>query len=130
MKLSLTVSKLWSGHECSTAGRTDGQTDGRTDTQKFGGYNIIPRHCLWRGIKIREMKFIPYINVATLALRSVSVTSLVCMLHRVLKAFNVCWDIYYRLILQKFYAQVFKQDWVLYTRLYLLTDLNDCIKIN
>ena len=32
--------------------RTDGQTDGRTDTQKFGGYNIIPRHFLWRGIKI------------------------------------------------------------------------------
>ena len=26
-------------------------TDGRTDTQKFGGYNIIPRHFLWRGIK-------------------------------------------------------------------------------
>ena len=31
--------------------RTDGQTDGRTDTQKFGGYNIIPCHFLWRGIK-------------------------------------------------------------------------------
>ena len=31
--------------------RTDGQTDGQTDTQKFGGYNIIPRHFLWRGIK-------------------------------------------------------------------------------
>ena len=30
---------------------TDGRTDGRTDTQKFGGYNIIPRHFLWRGIK-------------------------------------------------------------------------------
>ena len=26
-------------------------TDGRTETQKFGGYNIIPRHFLWRGIK-------------------------------------------------------------------------------
>ena len=25
--------------------------DRRTDTQKFGGYNIIPRHFLWRGIK-------------------------------------------------------------------------------
>ena len=25
--------------------------DGQTDTQKFGGYNIIPRHFLWRGIK-------------------------------------------------------------------------------
>ena len=24
----------------------------RTDTQKFGGYNIIPRHFLWRGIKM------------------------------------------------------------------------------
>ena len=35
-----------------TDGRTDGQTDGRTDTEKFGGYNIIPRHFLWRGIKI------------------------------------------------------------------------------
>ena len=34
-----------------TDGRMDGQTDGRTDTQKFGGYNIIPRHFLWRGIK-------------------------------------------------------------------------------
>ena len=30
---------------------TDGRIDGRTDTQKFGGYNIIPRHFLWRGIK-------------------------------------------------------------------------------
>ena len=29
----------------------DGRTDGRADTQKFGGYNIIPRHFLWRGIK-------------------------------------------------------------------------------
>ena len=27
------------------------RTDGRTDTQKFGGYNIIPRHFLWRDIK-------------------------------------------------------------------------------
>ena len=27
-------------------------TDGWTDTQKFGGYNIIPRHLLWRGIII------------------------------------------------------------------------------
>ena len=31
-------------------------TDGRTDTQKFGGYNIIPRHFLWRGIKTKEFK--------------------------------------------------------------------------
>ena len=30
---------------------TDGRTEGQTDTQKFGGYNIIPRHFLWRGIK-------------------------------------------------------------------------------
>ena len=30
----------------------DGWTDGWTDTQKFGGYNIIPHHFLWRGIKI------------------------------------------------------------------------------
>ena len=29
-------------------------TDGRTDTQKFGGYNIIPCHFLWRGIKMLE----------------------------------------------------------------------------
>ena len=36
MKLSRTVSKLWTGHECSKA-------DGRTDTQKFGGYNIIQK---------------------------------------------------------------------------------------
>ena len=35
-----------------TEGPTDGQTDGQTDTQKFGGYNIIPHHFLWRGIKI------------------------------------------------------------------------------
>ena len=34
-----------------TDGRTDRRTDGRTDTQKFGGYNIICRHFLWRGIK-------------------------------------------------------------------------------
>ena len=34
-----------------TDGRTDGWTDRQTDTQKFGGYNIIPRHFLWRGIK-------------------------------------------------------------------------------
>ena len=33
---------------------TDGRTEGRTDTQKFGGYNIIPRHFLWRGIKMVE----------------------------------------------------------------------------
>ena len=48
VKLSRTVSKVWSGHECSTS---DGRTDGRTDTQKFRGYNIIPRHFLWRDIK-------------------------------------------------------------------------------
>ena len=31
VKLSRTVSKLWTGHECSTAdGPTDGQTDGQT----------------------------------------------------------------------------------------------------
>ena len=47
VEFSRTVSKLWSGRECSTAdgwtdGQTDGRTDGRTDTQKFGGYNIIP----------------------------------------------------------------------------------------
>ena len=27
------------------------RTDRQTDTQKFGGYNIIPCHFLWRGIK-------------------------------------------------------------------------------
>ena len=31
---------------------TEGRTDGQTETQKFGGYNIIPRHFLWRGIII------------------------------------------------------------------------------
>ena len=30
--------------------RRDGRTDGQIDTQKFGGYNIIPRHFLRRGI--------------------------------------------------------------------------------
>ena len=30
---------------------TDGRTDRRTDTQNVGGYNILPRHFLWRGIK-------------------------------------------------------------------------------
>ena len=35
---------------------------GRTDTQKFGGYNIIPRHFLWRGIKINN--FVLYIDIA------------------------------------------------------------------
>ena len=55
MKLSQTVSKLWTGHECSTA---DGRTDGRTDTQKFGGYNIIPRHFLWRGYNIIPRHFL------------------------------------------------------------------------
>ena len=49
VKLSRTVSKLWSGHNVQPL--TDGRIDGRTDTQKFGGYNIIPRHFLWRGIK-------------------------------------------------------------------------------
>ena len=38
--------------------RTDGWTDGRTDTQKFGGYNIIPRHFLWRGIKIQKQQIL------------------------------------------------------------------------
>ena len=33
----------------------DERTDGRTDTQKFGGYNIIPRHFLWRGIKKKKL---------------------------------------------------------------------------
>ena len=37
---------------------TDGRTDTRTDTQKFGGYNIIPRHFLWRGIIIDGEKII------------------------------------------------------------------------
>ena len=55
VKLSRTVSKLWSGHECSTA---DGRTDGRIDTQKFGGYNIIPRNFLWRGIKRSKGNFV------------------------------------------------------------------------
>ena len=45
VKLSPTVTKLWSGHKWWTA---DGWTDGRTDTQNVGGYNIIPSHFLWR----------------------------------------------------------------------------------
>ena len=32
------------------------RTDGRTDTQKFGGYNILPRHFLWWGIKNFKVK--------------------------------------------------------------------------
>ena len=40
---------------------TDGRTDGWTDTQKFGGYNIIPRHFLWRGIKIWILKTAIYL---------------------------------------------------------------------
>ena len=39
---------------------TDGRTDGRTDTQKFGGYNIIPRHFLWRGIISIEVINLPF----------------------------------------------------------------------
>ena len=41
--------------------RTHTRTDGRTDTQKFGGYNIIPCHFLWRGIKSRNTTKI-YVN--------------------------------------------------------------------
>ena len=33
------------------------RTDGRTDTEKFGGYNIKPRHFLWRGIKSENYYF-------------------------------------------------------------------------
>ena len=50
----------------------DGRTDGRTDTQKFGGYNIIPRHFLWRGIKMETKMEVypytlrPYMNTLTL----------------------------------------------------------------
>ena len=40
-----------------TDGRTDRRTDGRTDTQKFGGYNIMARHFLWRGIKMTHPFF-------------------------------------------------------------------------
>ena len=31
------------------------RADGRTDTQNLGGLNIIPRHCLWRGIKMSSI---------------------------------------------------------------------------
>ena len=34
----------------------DGRTDRRTDTQNVGGYNRIPRHFLWWGIKIHFCK--------------------------------------------------------------------------
>ena len=33
----------------------DGRTDGWTDTHKFGGYNIIPGHFLWWGIKTHTL---------------------------------------------------------------------------
>ena len=46
---------------------TDWRTDGRTDTQKFGGYNIIPRHFLWGGggIKIVYCDMISHNSTAT-----------------------------------------------------------------
>ena len=40
-----------------TDGQRDGWTDGQTDTQKFGGYNIIPRHFLWWGIKKTHTRY-------------------------------------------------------------------------
>ena len=43
VKISQTVSELWSGHEIIKRRRTD--------TQYFGRCNIIPRHFLWRGIR-------------------------------------------------------------------------------
>ena len=39
------------GRDTNDQPLTDGRTDWRTDTQKFGGYNIIPRHFLWQAIK-------------------------------------------------------------------------------
>ena len=39
------------------------RTDRRTDTQKFGGYIIIPRHFLWRGIMTIADGFIESVHV-------------------------------------------------------------------
>ena len=41
MKISLTVSKLWSGHEKLTEGQTDVRTDGQTDRWTDRWHNII-----------------------------------------------------------------------------------------
>ena len=46
-KIGQKVLKLEHGNEALTDRRMD---DGRTDTQKFGGYNIIPRHFLCGGV--------------------------------------------------------------------------------
>ena len=51
----------------STDGRTDGQTDGRTDGRTdrrtdTEGYNIIPRHTLWRGIKMTKNTTASYVS--------------------------------------------------------------------
>ena len=45
------LKKIGHGNEALMDRQTDGQMDnGRTDTQKFGGYNIIPRHFLSGGV--------------------------------------------------------------------------------
>ena len=45
MKLSRTVSKLWTGHECSTAdGRTDRRTEitkGNNSAKNVGGVTVV-----------------------------------------------------------------------------------------
>ena len=52
------MDRTWMFNRWWTDGRTtDRRTDGRTDTQKFGGYNKIPRHKKWRGIKIHLFIF-------------------------------------------------------------------------
>ena len=51
-KIGQKLLKLESGNEGLMDGRMDGGIDGRMDTKKrFGGYNIIPRHCFVAGYK-------------------------------------------------------------------------------
>ena len=62
-------------------------TDGRTDRQKFGGYNIIPRHFLWWGIKKKNMADNPYtlITIKTACHTNNSIEN-----HCLLKYFYFC----------------------------------------
>ena len=46
-KIGQKLLKFESGNEALTDGRPDGRT-----LKRFGGYNIIPRHFLWRTIKM------------------------------------------------------------------------------
>ena len=79
---------------------TDGRTDGQT---KFGGYNIIPRPFLWRGIK-KELESVQYGQPSLLIQKSSSINfyinlSIFCV-HMCLGMFPlysaqfclVCWE--------------------------------------